>query len=278
VDFTFYNTVVLVHPDDRAEVVAHWKRLLEAGIGADIALRLLGTDGRYRWFHMIAAAVRDESGHLIAFHSVMLDTTAQKNAELALQQSEQQMQRMMDTVPSMLWSMAPGGSMTFINRKVRDYTGLSLEQIRDQERLDILHPEERDNVAREWLEAVVNGSHFEAECRIRNADGIYRWHLSRAVPLRNEDGQIAQWFAVDLDIDDQKRAEEKLRQLRANLSDTTRTSMGEEISASIAHEINQPLTSVLVNAQACARWLKVAPPKVEEAVTSIDVSCEMHAR
>ena len=260
----------LVHPDDREEVVAHWKRLLEAGVGADVSFRFLGTDGRYRWFHTIAAAVRDGAGELIAFHSVMLDTTAQKNAELALQQSEQQMQRMMDTVPSMLWSMAPDGSVTSINRKVRDYTGFSLEQIRDRERLQMLHPEERDDVARKWREAVANGSHYEAECRIRRADGLYRWHLSRAEPLRNEDGQIAQWFAVDLDIDDQKRAEEKLRQLRFNLSDTTRTSMGAEISASIAHEINQPLTSVLVNAQACARWLKVVPPRVEEAVASVD--------
>ena len=260
----------LIHPDDREETLVCWKRLLEAGSGADIALRLLGTDGQYRWFHTIAAGVRDGSGELVAFHSVMLDTTAQKNADLALQKSEQQMQRMMDAVPSMLRSMAPDGSVTFVNRKVRDYTGFSLEEIQDRERLEMLHPEERDDVAREWQEAVANGSHYEAECRIRRADGLYRWHLSRAEPLRNEDGQIAQWFAVDLDIDDQKRAEEKLRQLRTNLSDTTRTSMGAEISASIAHEINQPLTSVLANAQACARWLKVVPPKVEEAVASAD--------
>jgi PAS domain S-box-containing protein len=112
----------LIHPDDREETLAHWKRLLEEGAGADIVLRFLGCDGRYRWFHAIAASVRDASGKFIAFHSVMLDTTAQKDAELALLQSDQQMQRMMDTVPSMLWSMAPDGSVTFINRKVRDYT------------------------------------------------------------------------------------------------------------------------------------------------------------
>jgi PAS domain S-box-containing protein len=73
----------LVHPDDLDEVVAHSKRLFEGGVGADIALRFLGTDGRYRWFHTIAASVRDDSGKIIAAHSVMLDTTAQKNAELA---------------------------------------------------------------------------------------------------------------------------------------------------------------------------------------------------
>jgi hypothetical protein len=260
----------LIHPDDREETLVHWKRLLEEGVGSDTVLRFLGSDGRYRWFHTIAASVRDGSGKFIAFHSVMLDTTAQKNAELAVLQSEQQMQRMMDTVPSMLWSMAPDGSVTFINRKVRDYTGMSLDQIREGGQLEIIHPEEREVAAKECQKALANGSHFEAEHRIRRADGLYRWHLSCAEPLRNENGQITQWFAVDIDIDDQKRAEERLREIRTNLSDTSRTSMGAEISASIAHEINQPLTSVLVNAQACARWLKVAPPKVEEAVASVD--------
>ncbi len=260
----------LIHPDDREEALVYWKRLLREGVGADTVLRLLGSDGRHRWFHTIAAGVRDGSGKLIAFHCVMLDTTAQKNAELALLQSEQQMQRVMDTVPSMLWSMAPDGSVTFINRKVRDYTGMSLDQIRKGGPIEMIHPEEREVAGKECQKAFAKGSHCEAEHRIRRADGLYRWHLVRAEPMRNENGQIVQWFAVFIDIDDQKRAEERFRELRINLSDTSRTSMGAEISASIAHEINQPLTSVLVNAQACARWLKVVPPKVEEAVVSVD--------
>jgi len=260
----------LVHPDDRDEVLTHWRRLLEAGVEADIVLRFLGTDGRYRWFHSIATSVRDDAGKIIAFHSIMLDTTAQKNAELALQQSEQQMQRMMDTVPSMLWSMGPDGRITFINRKVRDYTGSSFDQIRERGRLETIHPDEQEIVAKECQEALRNGNSYDAEHQIRRADGMYRWHLSRAEPMRNEDGQIAQWFAVDIDIDDQKRAEERLRELRANMSDISRNSMGAEMSASIAHEINQPLTAVLVNAQACTRWLNVMPPKIDEAIASVD--------
>jgi PAS domain S-box-containing protein len=260
----------LVHPDDLEETLAHWERLLEEGVAAESVLRFLGTDGQYRWFHTIAASVRDGSGKFIAFHSVMLDTTAQKNAELALLESEQQMQRMMDTVPSMLWSMAPDGSVTFINRKVRDYTGMSLDQIQEWGPLEMIHPEEREVAGKECQKAFANGSHCEAEHRIRRADGLYRWHLVRAEPMRDENGQIVQWLAVFIDIDDQKRAEERLRELRTNVSDTSRTSIGAEISASIAHEINQPLTSVLVNAQACARWLKAVPPKVEEAVASVD--------
>jgi PAS domain S-box-containing protein len=253
-----------------------WQRCVQKREPLNAIWRFRQHDNTYRWQHLKAQPTADSDSTAVTWYilgidvAVMLDTTAQKKAELALLQSEQQMQRMMDTVPSMLWSMAPDGSVTFINRKVRDFIGLSLEQIRDRERLEMIHPEEREDVAREWQETLANGSRYEAECRIRRADGFYRWHLRRAEPLRNENGQIVQWFAVDIDTDDQKRAEERLRELRTYVSDTSRTSMGAEISASIAHEINQPLTSVLVNAQACARWLKVVPPKVEEAVASVD--------
>jgi PAS domain S-box-containing protein len=260
----------LVHPDDYGAVSGHWKRLVEEGVEADVVLRFLGVDGRYKWFHTIATSVRDESGKISALHSIMLDNTAQKTAELALQQSEQQMQRMMDTVPSMLWSIGPDGGVTFVNRQVRDYTGLSLDQIRHQGWIELVHPEEQEEVARLCQEALASGSHCKAERRIRRVDGIYRWHLSRAEPFKHDNGEIVQWFVVDIDIDDQKQAEERLRALRANVLDTSKSSIAAEISASIAHEINQPLSSVVVNAQACARWLRVVPPRIEEAVTSID--------
>jgi PAS domain S-box-containing protein len=253
-----------------------WQRCVQKREPLNAIWRFRQHDDTYRWQHLKAKPTTDSDSTAVTWYilgidvAVMLDTTAQKNAELALLHSEQQMQRMMDTVPSMLWSMAPDGSVTFINRKVRDYTGMSLDQIREWGPLETIHPEEREVARKECQRAFANGSHCEAEHRIRRADGLYRWHLVRAEPMRNENGQIVQWFAVFLDIDDQKRAEERLRELRTNLSDTSRTSMGAEISASIAHEINQPLTSVLVNAQACARWLRVVPPKVEEAVVSVE--------
>jgi phosphoglycerate-specific signal transduction histidine kinase len=99
--------------------------------GYETVNRFMCTDGRYRWFHTSVAAIRDDAGKTIAFHGVMLDTTVQKNAELVLQQSEQQMQRMMDTVPSNLWSTAPDGQGTFINKTTRDYIGMTLDQIQD---------------------------------------------------------------------------------------------------------------------------------------------------
>jgi PAS domain S-box-containing protein len=260
-----------------------WRRCVQEREPLNAIWRLRQRDGTYRWQHLKATLTADGLSTSVTWYllavdvdelckaqeALILDTTAHENAELALLQSEQQMQSVMDTVPSMVWSMAPDGSVTFINRKVRDYSGMSLDQIRKSGPLEMIHPEEREAAGNECQTALANGSLCEAEHRLRRADGLYRWHLIRAEPMRNENGQIVQWLAVFIDIDDQKRAEERLRKLRANVSDTSRNSLGAEIAASIAHEINQPLTSVLVNAQACARWLNVVPPKVEQAVASV---------
>jgi PAS domain S-box-containing protein len=159
-------------------------------------------DGQYRWFHTSVAAYRDDTGKTLAFHGIMLDTTAQKAAELALQQSEHQMQRMMDTVPSGLYSAAPDGNYTFVNKRKRDYLGMTLAQIQGWGWVEATHPEEREYVVKEFKKALATGSSYSNEHRIRRADGIYRWHLSRAEPLRDEDGQIVQWFWVGIDIDE----------------------------------------------------------------------------
>ena len=260
----------LIHPDDFEETLEHWNRLLAGSDGYETVNRFMCTDGRYRWFHTSVASIRDDAGKTIAFHGVMLDTTAQRNAELVLQQSEQQMQKMMDTIPSKLWSVAPDGKTTFINKKARDHIGTTLDQIQDLGWIQFVHPEEREYVVQEFKKALATGSSYGTEHRIRRADGIYRWHLSRAEPLRCADGQIVQWFGVNIDIDDQKLAEERLRELRTNLSQTSKNSMVAELSASIAHELNQPLSSLLSNAQACFRWLNAAQPNIQEAIASVE--------
>jgi len=108
---------------------------------------------------------------------------------------------------------------------------------------------------RESTKALASGSSYGVEYRFRRADGIYRWYLSRAEPLRDEDGQIAQWFGISVDVDERKRAEDQLRETRVKLARASRIATVAELSASIAHELNQPLTAVIANAQAARRWL-----------------------
>jgi PAS domain S-box-containing protein len=260
----------LVHPDDVAEMVTVWNELLAGGEGYDNVSRFMCADGLYYWFHASASVIRDEAGNRIAFHGVMLDTTPLKAAESALQQSEQEMQRLMDTVPTMIWSVSPDGNAAFTNKVAREFTGASLEDIQNGKWIEFTHREDRELVSREFSRSLATGSPYCAEHRLQKRDGILRWFLSRAEPLRDNHGNIIRWFGVTVDIHDRKVAEDKLRELRANLSRTSRASLVSEISASIAHELNQPLSSLLSNAQACFRWLNTPTPNIENAVTSIE--------
>jgi PAS domain S-box-containing protein len=173
--------------------------------------------------------------------------------------------------------MSPDGNAVFSNKTARELTGASLEDIQNGKWIEYLHPEDRELVSREFARALATGNSYGAAYRLR-IDGAWRWFLSRAEPSRDNHENIVRWFGVILDIHNGKVAEDKLRELRANLSRTSRASLVSEISASIAHELNQPLSSLLSNAQACFRWLNAATPNIENAVTSIEVSSGMAVR
>ena len=186
-----------------------------------------------------------------------------------LRREEEHLRSVVETIPAMVLSVHPDGSTEFVNRPWQNYTGLSDKAKLGSDWQLTLHPDDLDEHRNKWRASLETGVPFENEVRHRDAKGEYRWFLVRAVPLRDRHGTILKWYGTLTDIEDRKRVEERLQALRTNVSRTSRVSMGAEISASIAHEINQPLTSVLANAQACSRWLGAAPPNIEEAVTSV---------
>ena len=260
----------LLHPDDLLDTLALWNSLLAGGNGYDTIHRFFCIDGQYRWFHTATRVVRDEAGNRIAFHGVALDTTPLKAAETALQQSEEQWRRLMDTAPTMIWSMSPDGSALFMNKIARELTGGSLDEVQNGNWIKYIHSEDQESVTRELTRALSTGTSYSAEYRLLIQDGTCRWFLGRAEPCRDDRGNIVRWFGVTVDIHDRKLAEARIQELRTNLSRTSRASIVSEISASIAHELNQPLSSLLSNAQACFRWLNTETTNLENAVISID--------
>jgi len=193
------------------------------------------------------------------------------------------LQVIIDTIPAMVWSISPDGSSDFLNKRFRDYTGLSLEDIRDWARMDALHrpwmnalrPDDRS--MDEWSAALAPGEPFEKEARLRQFDGEYRRFLLRFVPLRNERGSIVEWYAKSTDIEDLRRAEEELRRREARLRDAqmelahaNRVTTTGQLAASIAHEVSQPISATLTNANAARRWLGAEPPDLEEVRQALD--------
>ena len=195
-----------------------------------------------------------------------------QRAEDALRRSEDRLRSVIDTIPALVWSKMPDGSADFFNQRFREYTGLSVEEGLGEGWLKAFHPEDRASSVDEWRSAFATGKPFEFEARLRRADGEYRWFLLRGVPLRDELGNIIKWYGTTTDIEDRKRAEWALQEAQAGLSHVTRVMAMGELVASIAHEVNQPLTGVVTNANFCLRQLASETPNLEklrEAIAEI---------
>ena len=135
--------------------------------------------------------------------------------------SEAHLRQIIDMVPSFLWTSLPDGSEEYLNKRWYDYTGLSLEEGQGWGWKVVVHPEDLDRLVREWLALMDSRKPGELETRIRRYDGVYRWFLIRVVPLLDEQGNVVKWFGSNTDIEDRKRAEEKLRQDESELRRTT---------------------------------------------------------
>jgi PAS domain S-box-containing protein len=129
-----------------------------------------------------------------------------------------------DTIPTIVWSTSADGTVNFVNRAWRDFTGLSAEHAARGGWLDTLHPDGADLVKAARRAAIAAGRPYELDVRLRQADGTYRWVLRRAVPLRDATGRIVQWYGTGTDIDDLKRAEAALRDSEAFLAEAQRLS------------------------------------------------------
>ena len=166
----------------------------------------------------------------------------------SMRRSEDRLRLVIDTIPTMAWSLTPDGAVDFLNQRCLDYAGLSLEQY-VKEPTHTIHPEDVANVLEKWRAAMAVGDPYDDEMRLRRHDGKYRWCMVRTDPLRDESGAIVKWYGVATDIDDRKRAEERLKatseQLRA-LSASIQSAREQE-GARIAREIHDELGSRLAS-------------------------------
>jgi PAS domain S-box-containing protein len=147
-------------------------------------------------------------------------TEAARQAEGLAKHAERELGLAINTIPALVWTALPDGSLDFINRRWQGI-GLSLDDLRGLDWVNVLHPDERTGVTDRWRSAVETGTPYENIERVRRADGEYRWFLSRAQPLRDERGNIVKWYGTDTEIEDQKRAEDALRESEQRFRDFT---------------------------------------------------------
>ena len=131
---------------------------------------------------------------------------------IAMLPSDDFLRTMIDQMPTLAWSCRPDGSAEFVNQRWVDYTGLSMEEAVGWGWQATIHPEDLGKTVETWLRLIASEEPGEEEARLRRFDGEYRWFLARAVPARDERGKVIRWYGTSTDIEDRKRAEEKLRQ------------------------------------------------------------------
>ncbi len=140
----------------------------------------------------------------------------------------------------------------------------------DQKWNNFIHPDDMEPTGRAFGHAIQTGEPYEVIHRLRRADGEYRWHHSRGAPLCDENQRVLHWYNLAFDIDKGKRAEDELRTMQSKLARAALVATGAELSASIAHELNQPLSALLINAETCREWLAGDPPNVLRAQHILD--------
>jgi hypothetical protein len=259
-----------VHPEDRARIADRWRRSVETGNPYDAEERVRRADGVYRWFHTRGLPIRDTEGHIVRWCLLLTDIEDRRQAEQALRASEHHLRLMTETIPALVWRTTPDGEIDYVNRRVLEYTGKPLEDFGNDGWLQLLHPDDVDPTIRIWRQNTQTGEPHQVTYRLRRADGAYRWFDVRGEPLRDNEGRVVQWYGICIDVEDRRRTEEALRNTQDRLSVASQIATVGELAASIAHEVNQPLTAVVSNGNACLRWLSAQPPNLAKAVEAAE--------
>ena len=182
-----------------------------------------------------------------------------KMAREVLRQSEDSLRLIIDTIPTMAWTVRPDGVVDFVNQRWLDYTGLLKEELKEPN--CVVHPEDLPRVMAKWVRDMTAGEPSEDEMRLRLAGGEYRWFLVRTVPLRDESGAIIKWFGTSTEIEDRKKAEDalqrslgELRALAARLQ-SVREEERTRLAREIHDELGQALTSIMLESASLIREL-----------------------
>jgi len=145
--------------------------------------------------------------------AVIVDLSEQKRTDQLLRESELQLRQVADAMPQIVWTARPDGRLDYYNRRWYEFTGTSPGATGDESWIPVLHPDDVQYCLDTWYSSVASGQPYEIQYRFRDSkSNVYRWHLGRALPLRDEAGQIVKWVGTWTDIDDHKRLSEELEQ------------------------------------------------------------------
>ena len=207
----------LLHPDDRQRARDRWNHSLTTGEFYEIEYRFISKDGTYRWFLGQALPRRDEHGVIQQWFGTCTDIQEQKGVAVELQQREEEFMTLANNIPQLAWMTEPDGHIYWYNQRWYEYTGTTLDEMRGWGWSKVHHPDHVDRVLSFVQAAWPAGQAFELTFPLRSAEGTYHWFLTRAVPVRDEQGQVVRWLGTNTDISEQKQMQEQVERAYSDL-------------------------------------------------------------
>lgn len=195
------------------------------------------------------------------------DITEARRAEVALQQSEEEFRTLADNISQLAWMADPSGSLFWYNHRWFEYTGTTFEEMKGWGWKSVHHPDHLDRVVEKFTSAVRIGEPWEDTFPLRGADGVFRWFLSRALPIRDSGGNVVRWFGTNTDITELRETQERLREADR---------LKDDFLATLSHELRTPLTSILGWTQLLRKG-KSGPDDVANALETIHRSARAQA-
>ncbi|MEG4321643.1 MULTISPECIES: PAS domain S-box protein [unclassified Microcoleus] len=198
----------LFHPEDLPAVVATRNQAIQAGQSYEFECRVRRFDSTYRWHLARLVPVKDAGGQVVQWVGIGIDIDDRKRAEESLAESDRRFRFLAESLPHLIWNIGPALEIRFVNQKWTEYLGISYQEASQNNWESVVPPSDLAESRARWQECQITGEVYQVELRLRRAsDQMERWHLCRALPIRNAGNEIVEWIGTNTDIHDRKRAQ-----------------------------------------------------------------------
>ncbi|MEB3357761.1 MAG: PAS domain S-box protein [Synechococcales bacterium] len=231
-----------IHPEDRERVVSAIGRAIATGTDYAAEYRIHNATGEERWVLARGRAEYNASGEAVGFPGALADITDRKQAEISLRESEARFRTLADNISQFAWMANEQGWIFWYNKRWFDYTGKTFEEMQGWGWRDVHHPDHVERVTAKIRHCFTTGQLWEDTFPLRGRDGQYRWFLSRAIPIRDERGNVLRWFGTNTDITALQQAEQALAQRAQELTQLNQDL--NQFAYVVSHDLKAPLRSI----------------------------------